>query len=122
MCRLYVVVNDSKGNKIHRHGSNNWDNINREFIDCLLNYKNNYGYVIEVRKRKTKKVYKSYTITVDVGSEFITHILDWEISEGKHCKKVRYWDKCDDECYWCRFEFKNRRLKELDEMFCTRSE
>ena len=40
MCRLYVAVNDSKGNKIHRHGSNNWDNINREFINCLLNYKN----------------------------------------------------------------------------------
>jgi hypothetical protein len=122
MCRLYVAVNDEKGNKIHRHGSNNWDNINREFIDCLLNYKNNYGYVIEVRKRKSRKLYKSYTITVNVGSEFITHILNWEISEGKHCKKVRYWDECDDECYWCRFEFKNRRLKQLDEMFCTRSE
>ena len=32
MCRLYVAVNDDKGNKIHRHGSNNWDNDNREFI------------------------------------------------------------------------------------------
>ena len=77
--------------------------------------------MIEVRKRKSRKLYKSYTITVAVGSEFITHILNWEISEGKHCKKVRYWDSCDDECYWCRFEFKNRRLKQLDEMFCTRS-
>lgn len=122
MCRLYVAVNDEKGNKIHRHGSHNWDNINREFVNCLLNYKNNYGYTIEVRKRKTKKLYKSYTIQKKIDEIFINYMIEWEIGEGKHCNKVKYWGVCEDECCWCRVEFRKRRFRELDEMFCTRSE
>ena len=59
MCRLYFAVNDEKGNKIRRFGSNKWEDMTKDFFNAMLDLQseNKYGYKIEIRKRKSKKLY-----------------------------------------------------------------
>ena len=120
MCRLYFAINDEKGNKIRRFGSNKWEDMTKDFLNAMLDLQseNKYGYKIEIRKRKSKKLYHSYTIQKEVNSDFIDWIIRYEVNiEHKHCRKVRKGDICDNECLMCEVDYYRNRQEQLKEMF-----
>ena len=125
MCRLYVAINDAKGNKIHRHGSHKRKEVEKKFLDCLMDYqiKKNYGYTIEIKKRKSNKVYKSYTIQKDITDSFIQYIIWYDIEVYKrHCEKFRKSSVCNDECYMCEIYYRKYRQEQLREMFFVKGD